>query len=261
MTSVRQETCRRCDLVFETADRRKIYCTRKCKTRAVQAAWLERNPKPKAQGELRVCLKCAQKFVAKRKDKVYCTEECGKRASAVAWAVKYRERHNAHRMKYAKAHRPESLLRGAAYRKKNYEELKEKAVVYYAVHRGEIAKKCAAKYAACPKAFYIKQKKWRDSHPDSERARKQRRRAREYGAAGGFAAGDLDRLRVVFGTACLRCRSVASLTVDHVVPLALGGSNNPDNLQPLCRSCNSKKGARSCADYRTAAQMESLRTS
>lgn len=35
------------------------------------------------------------------------------------------------------------------------------------------------------------------------------------------------------------------LAIDHIVPLANGGVNDPTNLQILCQSCNSKKGARS----------------
>lgn len=31
------------------------------------------------------------------------------------------------------------------------------------------------------------------------------------------------------------------LTVDHIVPKAAGGTNDPDNLQVLCRGCNSRK--------------------
>ena len=32
-----------------------------------------------------------------------------------------------------------------------------------------------------------------------------------------------------------RCTGRASLEVDHIVPLAAGGSHNPENLQVLCR--------------------------
>lgn len=31
------------------------------------------------------------------------------------------------------------------------------------------------------------------------------------------------------------------LTMDHIVPLKLGGNSSPDNIQPLCMKCNSSK--------------------
>ena len=47
------------------------------------------------------------------------------------------------------------------------------------------------------------------------------------------------------GFQCVECAetNVFELTVDHRVPRALGGGNEPDNLRTLCRSCNSRKGA------------------
>ena len=33
------------------------------------------------------------------------------------------------------------------------------------------------------------------------------------------------------------------LTMDHLVPLALGGTSNKDNLVPACKECNTKKKA------------------
>lgn len=48
---------------------------------------------------------------------------------------------------------------------------------------------------------------------------------------------------------CLKCGSHMNLTVDHIHPEVLGGGLEPDNLQTLCRSCNSKKGTKNI-DYR-----------
>jgi len=48
------------------------------------------------------------------------------------------------------------------------------------------------------------------------------------------------------GTKCIvkDCGSEENLTVDHIIPLARGGTWDQDNLQPMCHSCNSSKGAR-----------------
>lgn len=56
-----------------------------------------------------------------------------------------------------------------------------------------------------------------------------------------------------FGNQCLRCKSYDDICIDHVIPLSKGGENTTDNMQPLCRSCNSLKGVGS-NDYREDAQ-------
>lgn len=43
---------------------------------------------------------------------------------------------------------------------------------------------------------------------------------------------------------CRRCGSRRFLTLDHITPRLHGGGGEDTNLQTLCRSCNSKKGAR-----------------
>ena len=43
---------------------------------------------------------------------------------------------------------------------------------------------------------------------------------------------------------CVSCRVEDDMTVDHIVPRIRGGRDVADNLQPMCRPCNSRKGAR-----------------
>jgi hypothetical protein len=43
---------------------------------------------------------------------------------------------------------------------------------------------------------------------------------------------------------CQRCSSRTKLTIDHVWPWAKGGTDDPDNLQTLCKPCNELKGDR-----------------
>jgi hypothetical protein len=46
------------------------------------------------------------------------------------------------------------------------------------------------------------------------------------------------------GEFCKNCQSVNDLTLDHIIPLSRGGQNDIANMQILCRSHNSQKGAR-----------------
>lgn len=43
---------------------------------------------------------------------------------------------------------------------------------------------------------------------------------------------------------CKQCGTRRNLTVDHIFPESKGGELTMDNLQTLCKSCNSKKGVR-----------------
>ena len=44
------------------------------------------------------------------------------------------------------------------------------------------------------------------------------------------------------GGACVKCGSVDSVQKDHITPIYQGGSDGIENLQPLCKKCNSSKG-------------------
>jgi 5-methylcytosine-specific restriction endonuclease McrA len=43
---------------------------------------------------------------------------------------------------------------------------------------------------------------------------------------------------------CVSCQTSENLTIDHVIPVKLGGGNELENLQTLCLSCNCSKGAK-----------------
>jgi 5-methylcytosine-specific restriction endonuclease McrA len=52
------------------------------------------------------------------------------------------------------------------------------------------------------------------------------------------------RLQVfaAMGRSCYRCGAYAT-TVDHVIPVVLGGSHDLGNLRPACARCNFSTGA------------------
>jgi 5-methylcytosine-specific restriction endonuclease McrA len=77
-----------------------------------------------------------------------------------------------------------------------------------------------------------------------------RRRAIAFGYEGEhFTPEEWLALVEFYGHRCLRCGSTEPLTVDHVIPLSLGGSNAIDNIQPLCEGCNFLKD-QGTTDYR-----------
>ena len=46
------------------------------------------------------------------------------------------------------------------------------------------------------------------------------------------------------GYRCIACATHLNLSCDHIIPESKGGPTTLDNLQTMCRSCNSSKGAR-----------------
>lgn len=103
----------------------------------------------------------------------------------------------------------------------------------------------------------------RDKHREQMRAyqrnnleafavRNANRHARKVKAGGSFTLQEWEALKAYYGYTCLRCgrqEPEIELTVDHVVPLSQGGRNSIENLQPLCRTCNLSKHAKTI-DYR-----------
>jgi 5-methylcytosine-specific restriction endonuclease McrA len=87
----------------------------------------------------------------------------------------------------------------------------------------------------------------KDCRAPTDRANANRRRAVEMAAAGSFTAKDIERLKTQQHMACA-CGCGRSLYlgfhVDHVLPLARGGTNWPANLQLLSPVCNRTKGCR-----------------
>jgi 5-methylcytosine-specific restriction endonuclease McrA len=62
---------------------------------------------------------------------------------------------------------------------------------------------------------------------------------------GSHTEDEWDELLEAFEHKCFGCGITdVELTRDHITPVSKGGTDNIDNIFPLCRSCNSKKGVK-----------------
>lgn len=59
------------------------------------------------------------------------------------------------------------------------------------------------------------------------------------------------RRRLLRHAHCAHCGATTALELDHIVPLAAGGTNHPTNLQALCHTCHLAKTAHEAARART----------
>ncbi len=176
-----------------------------------------------------------------------------------AYAMHREETATKSRAHYA-AHRAEYRTYRIANRAKN--SAKNKA--YAAAHRAEIAAQKKAYHAAHRDEVSRRKALYKQANIELGRTYTHNRRARVHGNGGRHTTREWRSLCHWFGNVCLRCGASGKLSRDHVLPTVKGGTNNIDNLQPLCKPCNSRKGTTS-TDYRDpsllAAFIESLKGS
>lgn len=71
--------------------------------------------------------------------------------------------------------------------------------------------------------------------------------ARKKQAEGNHTIKEWEELKNKYNFRCVHCfrkEPDIKLTEDHIIPLSKNGTNFISNIQPLCKSCNSKKGSK-----------------
>lgn len=93
--------------------------------------------------------------------------------------------------------------------------------------------------------------RWQKENRDAANAVARNRKARKRNAEGRHTAEETQAIRRRQGGLCAYCRSKLnrSAHLDHIQPLAAGGSNWPSNLQWLCAPCNRSKSARDPIEF------------
>jgi 5-methylcytosine-specific restriction endonuclease McrA len=139
------------------------------------------------------------------------------------------ERRRIYHQKWYMENRTRLLALQKAYQAANIEKKHERGRVWFQKNR---ARKL------------LQNKLWRDSHIEEQNMFSRRRRIRKQQVGGKHTVSDWLNVKRLFDYRCAICgRSEPdiSLTEDHKIPVVKGGTDNIDNIQPLCRSCNSSK--------------------
>lgn len=155
-----------------------------------------------------------------------------------------RECRRRYHREYARARRkadPEAAREAErAWRERNPEADRARQVRYRQRHAAKLRANRKAFREAHPERVREAYDKWRASHIEQERLRLATRRA----LTGEADAALRDFIRELRESPCAYCGATDNIHIDHVIPLARGGTHTPENLAPACGSCNSSKGTK-----------------
>lgn len=228
-----QKHCKSCNAKYRAANKAKI--------RAYLADYRESN-----YGLIQA--KKAE-YAANNKDKIraqnarYYAENPEKiKAYKEQYTAKNRERIRANKAEYYARERAKFI----AYRKANGDRMRRLARRYYHKNKGAVMAYKAenADSIRAYRAEYYTKNLEKYAQYDRDR------RARKLNAEGKHTAGDVRKIFERQRGICAGCNAKLSKQgankyhVDHVIPLVLGGSDWPSNLQCLCPTCNLRKGAK-----------------
>jgi 5-methylcytosine-specific restriction endonuclease McrA len=168
---------------------------------------------------------------------------------------KCRECARGRRLRWAIANADRERIRKAAWAKNHAAEMYAWSAAYYAANRENIRKKklgrWAAYYAANREKMLAIRKAWRAANPEIVRVQWNNRRARKRNAEGNYTKEQIDTLFEKQKCRCANClKSIKrGYHIDHIIPLARGGSNFISNIQLLCQTCNLRKQAKDPIDF------------
>lgn len=139
----------------------------------------------------------------------------------------------------------------AAWAAANTDKVKTQQAAWYSANPDKRKNMVAAWQAANPDKKKATDAAWRAANPEALRIQNQNRRALKKKAGGTLSKGLSAKLFKLQNGKCPCCKRPLgdNYQLDHIVPLALGGSNVDDNIQLLRQRCNGQKNAKHPIDF------------
>ena len=138
-------------------------------------------------------------------------------------------------------HRQERIEYSREYRKANKEKISAYNRFYNNTNKEKITEKRKQSYIKHKETRNKEVSEYKRTHKEQICFYERNRRFRKK-QGGNLSLHEWESVMEFYGRVCLCCGATDNLTVDHVIPLKLGGENSVNNVQPLCNICNSKKG-------------------
>ena len=177
-------------------------------------------------------------------------KDCHRQQNKVS-AAKKPKSYNTNRMRDWRAQNPEQNLEAhRRWARNNPEKAKTKDRKWKEANKDKTKERDKQRWLNPTEEMRESRRRYDATHTEGRRARYQKRRARTKGVGGVFSAQEWKDLCLSYGNRCLCCGTTTDITADHIIPISQGGANTINNIQPLCRTCNSRKGIR-IINYRT----------
>lgn len=216
------------------------------------------------------CLKAyrdANKEAVAATNRAYREENADRiKARKNAWYAVNKEVHLTKTNARHRANREKELPQMAQYRANNPEKIKELRKVAYWQDRELNIQKATAWALANLAHRKVYRQRYRQENLEKIRASDRRytkenhtrlcfvykaNKAKRRAAGKMLGAGDIKSLLAQQKNRCAICRIVLrkGFHLDHVMPIALGGTNEKTNFQCLCRACNLSKSKKHPIDF------------
>ena len=167
------------------------------------------------------------------------------------YQAKNKERLAEHKRKYYEANSTQEKRRSSDYYYANRDEINRDRREYRRANREAESLLSRLSYAENRDRLRAQSKAWRDRNKEKVRACRSNTKAIRRSAYGRLTANIIPRLFKLQRGKCACCGKPLgdNYHLDHIMPIALGGTNTDNNVQLLRAECNHQKHAKHPVDF------------